>query len=274
MSGSAGERIAFIGGGHIADAFIGCLLRAQMCDAGDIAVGEPVEERRQLLELRYGIQVEADNARALKGADIVVLAAKPQDAEAAVRSLSGIADSALWLSIAAGLPTALIASWFDKPPLLFRCMPNLAISQGAGASGLYAPPEAPAAKLQRLLQLLATTGFVCQVPREDLLDAVTAVSGTGPAYVFYLIETLEQVGIELGLEPEKARSLVIETFYGAATLARGREPMQLRAQVASRGGATEAAFATFDRNGLQQSFAEGVRSAFKRARELGAANTR
>ena len=274
MSGAAGERIAFIGGGNIADAFIGCLVRAQQCDAADIAVGEPVEERRQLLELRYGIRAVADNAQALKGADIVVLAAKPQDAEAAVRPLSGIADGALWLSLAAGLPTALIASWFDKPPLLFRCMPNLAISLGRGASALYAPPEVPAAKIQRLLQLLATTGFVCQVPREELLDAVTAVSGTGPAYVFYLIEVLEQVGIELGLEPEKARNLVIETFYGAAVLARGKEPAQLRAQVASRGGTTEAAFETFERNGMRQSFSEGVRSAFKRARELGAANPR
>lgn len=124
------------------------------------------------------------------------------------------------------------------------------------------------------MQLLATTGFVCQVPREELLDAVTAVSGTGPAYVFYLIEVLEQVGIELGLEPEKARNLVIETFYGAAVLARGKEPAQLRAQVASRGGTTEAAFETFERNGMRQSFSEGVRSAFKRARELGAANPR
>ncbi len=271
MSSSAGEHIAFVGGGYIAEAFIGCLLRARMCNAGNIAVGEPVEERRQLLELRYGIRVEADNARALRGADIVVFSAKPQDAEVALRPLKGIADDALWLSCAAGLPTALIASWFDRPPLLFRCMPNLAISQGAGASALYAPPEAPAAALERLLQLLATTGFVCQVPREDLLDAVTAVSGTGPAYVFYLIETLEQVGVELGLDPEKARNLVIETFYGAAALARGREPAQLRAQVASRGGTTEAAFETFGRNGMQQSFSEGVRSAFRRARELGAA---
>ena len=274
MNRSASERIAFIGGGHIADAFIACLVRTQRCDACDIAVGEPVEERRQLLELRHGIRVEADNAQAIKGADIVVLSAKPQDAESAVRPLKGIADDALWLSIAAGLPTSLIASWFNKPPLIFRCMPNLAISQGAGASALYSPPEASAAKIQLLLEILATTGFVCQVPQEDLLDAVTAISGTGPAYVFYLIETLERVGVELGLEPDKARSLVIETFYGAAALARGQEPAQLRAQVASRGGTTEAAFKTFESNGMQKSFSEGVRSAFKRARELGAANSR
>ena len=274
MDSSAGDRIAFLGGGNMAEALIGCLMRARIFDAGNVSVGEPVEERRQLLELRYGIRVNADNARALRGADIVVLAAKPQDAEAAVRPLAGIADDALWLSVAAGLPTATIASWFDRPPLLFRCMPNLPISEGAGASALYAPPEAPAAATQRLMDLLATTGFICQVPREELLDAVTAVSGTGPAYVFYLIETLERVGVELGLEPEKARDLVIETFCGAAALTRGREPAQLRAQVASRGGTTEAAFETFDRNGMQQSFSEGVHSAFKRARELGGAKPR
>jgi pyrroline-5-carboxylate reductase len=237
-------RIAFIGGGNMGRAIIGGLL--QRGTASDtLCVADPLASTRDGLARDFGVRTVADNLEAVAGAEAVVLAVKPQQMREAVTPLGpALAPSRpVVLSIAAGITTESLREWLGVPLPLVRAMPNTPALIGRGVSALYATRETPPDARAIAADLLGAVGSVTWVDDEPLLDAVTAVSGSGPAYVFLFIECLEHAGVALGLPPATARQLAIETTAGAAELARSSplDPGALRVQVTSKGGTVAAA---------------------------------
>jgi pyrroline-5-carboxylate reductase len=188
-----------------------------------------------------------------------------------VKPLLPLAARAVVVSIAAGIRLADLSRWLGGHAVLVRAMPNTPALVHAGVTGLYAPPAVDAAGRDSATRLMAAVGEVVWLPREEDLDAVTAVSGSGPAYVFYFLEAVEQAGRELGLEPGAARTLALGTFAGAAKLARdrGEDPAVLRAQVTSKGGTTQRALETMEASQVKCRIVEAVKAAAARSRELG-----
>ncbi len=262
-------RLLFVGGGNMGAAIVGGLV-ARGFDAAAITVVEPGAAARESLAERFGVAVRA-SAEGAGPADVVVLAVKPQQMKEAVGPLRPLPASTLVVSIAAGIRLADLSRWLGGHAALVRAMPNTPALVHAGVTGLYAPAAVDARGRERATQLLAAVGEVVWLPREEDLDAVTAVSGSGPAYVFYFIEAVEQAARELGIAPEAARALALGTFAGAAKLARerGEDPAVLRAQVTSKGGTTERALATMEAAGLKARIGEAVKAAAGRSRELG-----
>ena len=265
-------RSTFVGGGNMASAMVGGLL-ARGERAADIAIVEPLPPQREKLAARFpGVGVHAAVGEgALPGADIVVLAVKPQQMQDAARQLSPfIGVVPLVLTIAAGVRCADLSGWLGGYDRIVRAMPNTPALIGAGISGLYATPEArpTAASAVRVLEACGEV-IVCEHERD--LDAVTGVSGSGPAYVFYLIEALERAGVEQGLDAATARRLAYATFDGAIALARagGEEPATLRANVTSKGGTTERGLAALAARDAAAAMRDAVAAATARARELG-----
>jgi pyrroline-5-carboxylate reductase len=265
-------KITFVGGGNMAQAIIGGLTRSGFA-AADIAVVEPVPQQRERLAAEFGVAARAAPAAAGPLAGLVVMAVKPQQMRAAAEALAPLlgADT-LVLSIAAGIRLTDLARWLGGHRLLARCMPNTPALIGAGMTAAYALPAVSAAQRAAADQVLAAMGKSVWLDSEALLDPVTAVSGSGPAYVFYFIEALEAAARELGLAPEHARQLALETFLGAAKLAAGSadEPAALRARVTSKGGTTEAALAALEASGVKAAIIRAVRAANARSVELGA----
>lgn len=235
-----------------------------------VTVVEPLAERRTELARRYGVQVRAD-AQDLDAA-MMVLAVKPQQMREALADLSPRAGTVL-LSIAAGIPLSLIAAQLRSPCSLIRCMPNTPALVGAGIAALYAAPETPQAARDAAEALLAASGHCVWLECEAQMDAVTALSGSGPAYFFRLTEAMAAAGVALGLPAETAARLARQTFIGSGQLAAQRdEPVEmLRAQVTSKGGTTAAALAAFEAGGLSELVATALAAAEARSRELGAA---
>jgi pyrroline-5-carboxylate reductase len=263
-------RVTFVGGGNMGAAIIGGLV-ARGFAAPDITVIEPGAAARSSLASRFGVGVREAAAGGLPAADALVLAVKPQQMREAVRPLVPLDPSTLVVTIAAGIRVADLARWLGGHAAIVRAMPNTPALVHAGVTGLFAPASVGAEGRGRAETLLGAVGETVWLPREEDLDAVTAVSGSGPAYVFYFIEALEQAGRELGLAPEAARALSLGTFAGAARLARerGEDPAALRAQVTSRGGTTERALGEMEGAGLKARFIEAVKAACARSRELG-----
>lgn len=262
--------IAFIGGGNMARALIGGLL-AKGYPAESMSVIEVVREARESLAAHFPVRVcEAVDATAL-GADTLVLAVKPQDMRAALLPLAGRLGQPLIISIAAGIRLADLSRWLGGYTRLVRVMPNTPALIGAGVAGMYAGPAVSAAERERAEQILAAVGDTAWVENEALIDPVTAVSGSGPAYVFYFIEALEKAGVDLGLAPQAARKLAIQTFVGAARLAAEstEAPALLRERVTSKGGTTEAALKVFAAEDLSGRIAKAVQAASRRGAELG-----
>jgi pyrroline-5-carboxylate reductase len=271
--------VLFIGGGKMMQAIAGGLIARRTSPAHIFAV-EPDAAATSVLRSK-GITVFSEGAAALAvlgNVDAVILAVKPQVMREALLPFSGHIADQLVLSIAAGVRVSSLIRWLDADgkfaghAQIVRAMPNTPALIGAGISGLYAAPNL-AAKSRVLAEvLLASVGKVAWFDDEAMLDAVTAVSGSGPAYVFYFIEALEEAAIEMGFAPDAARIFALETFRGASLLASQSEdsPTTLRANVTSRKGTTEAAIAAFDRNGLKKLFVDGVKAAEARADELGA----
>ncbi|GIX30911.1 MAG: pyrroline-5-carboxylate reductase [Porticoccaceae bacterium] len=261
--------IAFVGGGNMAESLIGGLL-ARGHPAERLRVADPAAERRERLAAR-GVPVQADNEPVLPGADWVVLAVKPQVVPAVARQIAPRLESHTALvSIAAGVPTAAFARWFGPRRALVRAMPNTPALVGEGATALFANDAVTPAQRDQAEALFAAVGATCWVEEEAHLDAVTALSGSGPAYFFLLVEVLAQAGADLGLPAAVARQLAAQTLQGSAALLKreGVEPAELRRRVTSPGGTTERALAVLAEEGFAALVGRAVAAARERAREL------
>jgi pyrroline-5-carboxylate reductase len=262
--------IVFIGGGNMGRAIIGGLV-AKGIRASDITVVEVDASARARLGTEFGVATVEAPGDELREADVVVLAVKPQSMREAARAISRRIANPLVVTIAAGIRTADLTRWLEERRRIVRAMPNTPALVHAGITGLYAPPELGADDRQAAEDLMASVGATLWFEREGDLDAVTAVSGSGPAYVFYAIEALEKAARELGLAEGASRSLALWTFVGATKLAieRGEDPARLRAQVTSKGGTTERAIEVLDAAQVRVHFVEAVKAACQRSRELG-----
>lgn len=263
-------KITFLGGGNMANALIGGLVDKGFA-AADIAVVELNADNRTRLEAAYGVRTFAAAEAAAWDCDLIVLAVKPQSMQEAVAPLAPHLKAQLVLSIAAGLSLDSLSRWLGGHRRLVRSMPNTPALIGAGVSGLYALPEVDEAGRSAAQRVLEAVGSTVWFAEEARMDAVTAVSGSGPAYVFLFIEALQQAGQELGFDPEQARRLAVETVLGAARLAaQSPDPASvLRERVTSKGGTTAAALAVMQEQGVPAGIVAGVKAAEARSVELG-----
>lgn len=263
--------ITFIGGGNMATALVNGLV-GKGFDAQEISIVEIQPAAQKRLVDAFGITCFDEPAKAAPYGDIVVLAVKPQQMRGVARSVAPHLRSELVLSIAAGIRLADLGRWLGDYPRLARCMPNTPALIGMGATGLYARPAVDAAQRAQAQKVLEAVSEVIWVADEALLDPITAVSGSGPGYVFLFIEALERAAQELGIDAAAARKLAITTFRGASELAaRSSEPPAvLRERVTSKGGTTERALASMDADGVKEAIVRAVHAADERARELAA----
>jgi pyrroline-5-carboxylate reductase len=269
--------ILFIGGGNMASALIGGLIKNGV-SARNLRVVEISEAGRSRLQAT-GVQVFSETSPdAVHGADVVVLAVKPQQLKAvAVDLCHKLASGQIVLSIAAGIRLTDLARWIDNEAAniaMVRAMPNTPALVGAGVTGLYSfPPATFLSPVQRdnVERIMSAVGTFVWVNAEEELDAVTAISGSGPAYVFYFIEALQQAGKELGLTEDAARKLALETFLGASKLASesSEDAATLRERVTSKNGTTERALLSMEANRVKQHIVEAARAAAARSKELG-----
>jgi pyrroline-5-carboxylate reductase len=262
--------LAFIGGGNMASAIIGGLVR-QGHPASALQVVEPWDEQRAKLAQQFpGMTVLAAASADLRPSDLVVWAVKPQTFKDAAAAARAHVDSALHLSVAAGITSDSIAAWLGTQRIV-RAMPNTPALVGLGMTGLMARAAVSADDKALVERVVRTTGELVWVKVESDLDAVTALSGSGPAYVFYFLEALRDAGSRMGLAPEVAQQLAIGTFLGASTLAqRSTDPLQtLRERVTSKGGTTYAAITSMEASGMKALFEKALFAAQVRAAELG-----
>lgn len=263
-------RVAFIGGGNMAEALIGGLIRSAVCRPPDICVADVSADRTALLKERFGVDATADNAAAVKGADVVVLAVKPQILPDVVAALAGpLERRSLVLSIAAGVRTAAIEQKLGDGARVVRVMPNTPALVGAGAAAFCGGRWAEEEDLRKADAMISASGIAVRV-KEAEMDAVTALSGSGPAYVFYLIEAMLEAARQMGLEAGTAKSLVHATVAGAARLIgeTGVSAEELRRRVTSKGGTTAAAIAVLDQGGVAGNLVRAILAARDRSKEL------
>lgn len=267
--------ITFIGGGNMARSLVGGLLAAGT-DPSRLRVVDPDAEARAALSRDFGVAAFAAAAEAVAGADTWVFAVKPQVMRAICTALSGDAQAArpLVVSIAAGITSRQLEQWLGGGLPVVRTMPNTPALLGAGVTGLFANDAVDAAGRARADALLSTAGQTVWIADEALMDAVTAVSGSGPAYAFLLAEAMEEAATAQGLPADATRVLVAQTLLGAARMLveGGEPPADLRRRVTSPGGTTQAAIETFEAGGLRALVAAAVANATRRGRELSAAN--
>lgn len=263
-------KVVFVGGGNMAGALIGGLI-AQGHAAADIAVVDPDDGQRARLAQRFPVAVHADAGAALAGAEVVVLAVKPQVMAAVAIPLAALVRDCLVVSVAAGIRASDLSRWLGGHRRIVRTMPNMPALIGSGITALAAAPGLSAGDRNHAQQILAAVGETLWVEDEALIDAVTAVSGSGPAYVFYFIEALERAAIELGFDRSQARQLALATFRGASELAANSDESaaQLRQRVTSPGGTTAAALAVLEQDGAAETVVKAVRAACRRSLELG-----
>ena len=261
--------IAFIGGGNMANALIGGLLR-QGLRASQIKVVEPFAEARERLATQFKVLAQASSGPQLRGSDLVVWAVKPQTFREAAEQAAPYTAESLHLSVAAGIRSDSIARWLGSERVV-RCMPNTPALIGKGIAGLFARPGVGAQDRTLAEQVLQPSGDLLWVNEEPMLDAVTALSGSGPAYVFYFIEAMMQAGQDMGLNAPQARQLAIATFAGAAALAQASEepPSLLRERVTSKGGTTQAALSSMEADQVKAALVRAMQAARQRAAEMG-----
>lgn len=257
-------------------ALLGGVLRSGSARAELVSVGEPSAAARAQLARELGVVALADNAAAAAGAAIVVLAVKPQDAAATLAPLAGVMarEHPLLVSVCAGVRVAALETWCGPGIPVVRAMPNRPAVLGAGVSGLYAAAAVDAAHRASAEGVLRAVGETVWVPTEEALDAVTALSGSGPAYFFFLAELMAEAGERLGLESGAARRLAGATLYGSGQLAHQADAdlARLRAEVTSRGGTTEAALRVLEAADLRGTVTQALAAAAQRSRELAAGN--
>ena len=261
--------MAFIGGGNMATAIIGGLLR-QGRAASSMLVIDPVAEQRARLSQELGVQTAAGPDAALRQAHTVVWAVKPQQFKDAAQTYAALTHQALHYSVMAGLRTDDIARLLGSPRIV-RAMPNTPALVGQGMTGLFARPEVNSGEREAIEQMVAPTGQHLWVKQEADLDTVTALSGSGPAYVLYFIESMMQAGVGMGLSTEQSRQLALATFAGTTALAAqsSEAPSVLRERVTSKGGTTYAAVSSMEAAGVKDAFVAAMRAAQARAAELG-----
>ncbi|HKM36581.1 MAG TPA: pyrroline-5-carboxylate reductase [Thiopseudomonas sp.] len=262
-------QITFIGAGNMAASLIGGLCK-QGVPAQSIRASDPGAAQLETLHSNYGVQTFSDNGLAVKDADIIVLAVKPQVMRQVCEQLAPyLTAQQLVISIAAGITCSSLSRWLGINTIV-RCMPNTPSLIQQGVSGLYATEHVSAVQREQAEQLLSAVGLAVWLDNEQLIDAVTAVSGSGPAYFFLLIEAMTQAGIKLGLPADTAAQLAQYTAQGASTMA-CQSPLdaaQLRKQVTSPNGTTEAAIHAFQAGGFSELVETAVRSAATRSQEL------
>jgi pyrroline-5-carboxylate reductase len=271
---SPGSAIAFIGGGNMARSLIAGLVR-QGVPGEQIRVAEPVDVLREALVRDFDVQAFSSAEQAATGASTWLMAVKPQVMRSVCASLIEAAgDRPLVVSIAAGITGAQLDRWLGGDQAVVRAMPNTPALLGAGVTGLHANAQVSAAQREQAAQLLASAGATVWIEEEAQMDAVTAVSGSGPAYVFLLAEAMEAAALQQGLPPEAARTLVLQTVLGAARMLTeaGEAPAELRRRVTSPNGTTQAAIETFQAGDFEALTAKAIANAAERGRELSAAN--
>jgi len=268
MATSLNQNICFIGGGNMAQALIGGLLSRGL-PTTRITVSDPVEQIRHVLEEK-GIQTTTDNVEAIKHADVVVLAVKPQVLATVLQPLKGLLADKLVISIIAGAEIQTISDLIGGSQRIVRVMPNTPALVQTGAHGIYAPESVNTQDRELTSQILAATGLTIWVDSEAQIDAVTAVSGSGPAYFFYLMESMIRAGKNLGLDEKVATALTLQTALGAAQMAitSSNSPAELRKNVTSPNGTTQAALEMFDRAQISQNIQAALAAAQKRSQEL------
>jgi pyrroline-5-carboxylate reductase len=261
--------MAFIGGGNMANALIGGLIR-HGAPASAIHVVEPFEATAQALHAQHGVNVQGVADVRLKNCALVVWAVKPQVFKEAALSTAAHVPQALHLSVAAGITSNSIAQWLHTERVV-RAMPNTPALVGLGQTGLYARSAVSPAEKTAVTDMMGLMGQSLWVDQEDLLDAVTALSGSGPAYVFYVLEAMVEAGVQMGLTPAQAHQLAVGTFVGASELARSSSetPAVLRERVTSKGGTTFAALSVMQEQGLHALFLQAMQAAQERAKSLG-----
>lgn len=262
-------RIAFIGAGNMAASLIGGL-RAKGLEAAQIRASDPGEDTRAKVSAEHGIETFADNAQAIDGVDVIVLAVKPQAMKAVCEAIRpSLKPNQLVVSIAAGITCASMAAWLGEQPIV-RCMPNTPALLRQGVSGLYATSEVTAQQRQQAEELLSAVGIALWLEEEQQLDAVTAVSGSGPAYFFLLIEAMTAAGVKLGLPKAIAEQLTVQTALGAAHMAVSSDvdAAELRRRVTSPNGTTEAAIKSFQAGGFEALVETALGAAAHRSAEM------
>jgi pyrroline-5-carboxylate reductase len=268
-------KISFIGGGNMATALIAGLA-GKAAQAGDIHVVDPSAEALDRLRARYGVSTAPEIAADVAASDVIVLAVKPQQMrEVALRLRSQLEvrkdARPLVLSIAAGIRSSDLSRWLGGYGAIVRTMPNTPALIGQGVTGMVAMAGVSDAQKAAADSILRAVGKTVWLDSEDLIDPVTAVSGSGPAYVFFFLEAMQQAAVEMGLSAEQGRELAMSTFLGAAQLAaQSMEPAEvLRQRVTSKGGTTHAAIASMEAAGVKQAIVEAMKAAAARGRELG-----
>ena len=267
------QHVTVLGGGHMGRALLTGLLRSGVRPER-LSVGESSEAARLALARELGVSADADNARAVDGAAVVVLAVKPQQAREVVCALAPLLRSQrpLLLSVAAGVRIRTLEGWCGPGVPVARAMPNRPALLGAGATALYAPPSIGGEQRAAAERIACAVGEAVWVSEEDLLEVVTALSGSGPAYFFLLAELMAEAAAGLGLPAPTAQRLAAATLHGAGLMAAAGDAdlATLRAEVASRGGTTEAALGVFAAADLKGTVARVLDAAARRGRELGA----
>lgn len=263
-------KVTFIGGGNMAGAIIGGLTRDGF-SATEVNVVEPVAAARDQIVQRFGVTAAGSIDELAAIGDVVVLAVKPQQMRAALQPLGARLQQQVVLSIAAGLRVTDLMRWLNGYARIVRCMPNTPALIGAGITAACAPRDLAQDKRDAVERILKAIGKVVWVDAEDKLDAVTAVSGSGPAYVFYFMEAMRDAARQLGLPDATAAELTLETVLGAAKLAAGsnEDVAVLRARVTSKGGTTEAALKSMAADKVKEAIIAAVNAANARSRELG-----
>ena len=261
--------MAFVGGGNMANALIGGLIRHGAASSA-IRVVEPFAATAQALQAQHGVAVQPAADASLKDCALVVWAVKPQVFKQAALLTAPHVPQGLHLSVAAGITSNSIAQWLHTERVV-RAMPNTPALVGLGQTGLYARSAVSPAEKAAITDMMGLMGQSLWVDTEDLLDAVTALSGSGPAYVFYFLEAMVDAGVHMGLTPAQAHQLAVGTFVGASELARSSSetPAVLRERVTSKGGTTFAALSVMQEKGLHAILLKAMQAAQERAKNLG-----
>ena len=264
-------KIAFIGGGNMAAAIIGGLIKHGVAPA-DLYAIDPSEDARKRNEQQFGVRTGAGADAALAPFDAIVLAVKPQILKTVAEGLAPhLGDRQVVISIAAGIRSSNLSRWLNGHQRIVRVMPNTPALIGMGVAGLTATGSVDAADRALATEVLGAVGETVWFEDEAKIDAVTAISGSGPAYVFYFVEALQEAARQLGMDEAQGRALAVATFTGAAQLAAQSDepPGVLRERVTSKGGTTAAALASFDASGIKNAIVRGVLAADARAKEMG-----
>ena len=262
-------KIAFVGGGTMGEAMVSCLLAKGVAEPPDIAVSDVDKTRRELLSGQYGVTAVADSREAIGGADVIVLAVKPQDLSRAMEEIGSPSPRQIVLSIVAGASLSTLHRGLGHP-LIIRAMPNMPARIGEGMTAWTASPEVSEDQRKMVGDVLGALGEKVYVADEKYIDMATALSGSGPAYVFLFIEALTDAGVHIGLPRDVAERLVIQTIFGSVhTMEKaGKHPAELRNMITSPGGTTAEALLELEKGGFRSLLVTAVAAAYEKAKNL------